>query len=85
MYVTKQILQQISEEHNKVTNGTDNSDNNIDDDNTSSMNNESATLEKHLLLVIPYQGKKGDHILKSLKKGMWKMLPNNVKLRTAFK
>ena len=85
MYVTKQILQQISEEHNKVTNGTDNSDNNIDDDNISSMNNESATLEKHLLLVIPYQGKKGDHILKSLKKGMWKMLPNNVKLRTAFK
>ena len=70
MYVTKQILQQISEEHNKVTNGTDNSDNNIDDDNISSMNNESATLEKHLLLVIPYQGKKGDHILKSLKKGM---------------
>ena len=70
MYVTKQILQQISEEHNKVTNGTDNSDNNIDDDNISSMNNKSATLEKHLLLVIPYQGKKGDHILKSLKKGM---------------
>ena len=70
MYVTKQILQQISEEHNKVTNGTDNSDNNIDDDNISSMNNESATLEKHLLLVIHYQGKKGDHILKSLKKGM---------------
>ena len=48
------------------------------------MNNESATLEKHPLLVISYQCKKGDHVLKSLKKGMRKMLPNNVKPRIAF-
>ena len=32
------------------------------------MNNESATLENQLLLVLPYQGKKGDHILKLFKK-----------------
>ena len=82
--VIKQVLQQIFEEHNTATNGTDNSNNNIDDDNISYMNNESATLEKHPLLVISYQGKTGYHILKSLKIGVRKMLPNNVKPRIAF-
>ena len=48
------------------------------------MNNESVTLEKQTLLVLPYQGKKGDHILKSFKKGMRKILLNNVKPRIAF-
>ena len=42
------------------------------------MNNESVTLEKQQLLVLPSQGKKGDHILKSFKKGMRTILPNNV-------
>ena len=83
-YVIKQVLQQISEQHNNETNGTDNSNNNINGGNISSMNNESVTLEKQTLLVLPYQGKKGDHILKSFKKGMRKILPNNVKPRTAF-
>ena len=50
-YVIKQVLQQISEEHNKTTNGADNSNNNIDDDNIFSINYELATLEKHPLLV----------------------------------
>ena len=83
-YVIKQVLQQISEEHNSATNGTDNNNNNIDEDNISSMNNESVTLEKQPLLVLSYQGKKGDHMLKSFKKGMRKMLPNNVKPQIAF-
>ena len=48
------------------------------------MNNESVTLEKQPLLVLPYQAKKGDHILKWFKKGMRKILPNNVKPRIAF-
>ena len=52
-YVIKQVLQQISEEHNNATNSTDNSNNNIDDHNISSMNNGSATLEKQSLLVHP--------------------------------
>ena len=39
---------------------------------------------KQPLLALPYQGKKGDHILKSFKKGMRKILPNNVKPRIAF-
>ena len=83
-YVVKQVLQQIYQQHNDETNGTDISNNNIDGDNISSMNNESVTLEKQPLLVLPYQGKKGDHILKSFKKGMRKILPNNVKPRIAF-
>ena len=48
------------------------------------MNNESVTLEKHPLLVILFQGKKGDHVFKLFKKRMRKMLPNNVKPRIAF-
>ena len=83
-YLIKQFVQEISEQDNNETNGTDNSNNNIDSDNISSMNNESVTLEKQPLLVLPYQGKKGGHVLKSLKKGMRKILPNNVKPRIAF-
>ena len=60
-YVINQVFQQISEEHNNATNGTDNSNNNIDDGNISSMNTESATLEKQSLFALPYQSKKGDH------------------------
>ena len=49
-YVIKQVLQQMSEEHNNGTNGTDNdnnnnnNNNNIDEDNISFTNNESVTL-----------------------------------------
>ena len=78
------ILQQISEQHNNETNGTDNSNKNVDGDNISSMKNESVTLEKQPLLVLPYQGKQKDHFLKSFKKGMRNILPNNVKARIAF-
>ena len=49
------------------------------------MNNESTTLEKHPLLVIPYRGKTEDHISKLFKEGMREMLPNNIKPRIAFK
>ena len=48
------------------------------------MNNESVTLENQPLLVLPYQRKQRYHILKSFKKGMRKVLPNNVKARIAF-
>ena len=78
------ILQQISEQHNNETNGTDNSNKNVDGDNISSMKNESVTLEKQPLLVLPYQGKQKDHFLKSFKKGIRNILPNNVKARIAF-
>ena len=52
-YVIKKVLQQIPEQHNNETNGTDNSNNNIDGDNISSMNNESVTPEKQPLLSLP--------------------------------
>ena len=48
------------------------------------MNNESVTLEKQPLLVLPYQDKKRDHILKLFKKGLRKVLPNNVQPQIAF-
>ena len=41
---------------NKTTNGVDNSNDNIDRNNISSVNNESVALEKYPLLVIPYHG-----------------------------
>ena len=78
------ILQQISEQHDNETNGTDNSNKNVDGDNISSMKNESVTLEKQPLLVLPYQGKQKDYFLKSFKKGIRNILPNNVKARIAF-
>ena len=83
-YVINQVLQEIFEEHNKATSGTDNSNNSFNDDNIFSMNNDLATLEKHPLLVISYQGKNGDHVLKSFKKGMRKMLPNKLKPHIVF-
>ena len=48
------------------------------------MNNESSTLDKHPLLVILNQGKKGNHILNLFKNEIRKMLPNNIKPRIAF-
>ena len=43
-YVIKEVLRQISEEHKNATNGTDNGNNNIDEDNISCINNESEIL-----------------------------------------
>ena len=69
---------------NETTNGTDNSNDNIDNDNMSSVNNESVTLAKHQILVISHHGKKGYHTLNSFREGMRKMLPHNVKLQITF-
>ena len=68
----------------KERNGTDNSKNSIDEENISSMNNESVTLDKDPLLVTTYQGIKGDHIFKSFTNRIRKILPNNEKLRIRF-
>ena len=84
---TKNVLlitfYKISEEHNKTTYRKDNSKNNFNN-NISFMNNKSVTLEKQPLLVIPYQSKKGDHILKWFRKDMIKMFSHNVKSKIAF-
>ena len=54
--------------------------------NESAMTNESESgaLEKIPFPVIPYQGEKGEYILKSLRKGMRKMMSNNVKSQITF-
>ena len=51
----KQVLQQLSEEHNKTANGSDNS-NNIDNNNISSMN-ESFTFRNTCYLLYPIKVK----------------------------
>ena len=43
-----------------------------------------SLIQKQPLLFLTYHGKKGDHILKSFKKGMRKILPRNVKPQVAF-
>ena len=39
---------------------------------------------KHHLLVLPYQGQKGDFIIKSMNKRLKTLLPDNVKTDVAF-
>ena len=76
-YVIKQVLKQVHEEHNKTAISIVN---NI----VSTINNEPPITEKHPLLVLPYQGQKGDRILKSFQKEMNKLLPDNIKPKIAF-
>ena len=40
--------------------------------------------EKRCLLTIPYQGEKGDHLIKSMKRNLKKILPNNVKPQITY-
>ena len=44
---------------------------------------ENTSIKNHLL-VLPYQGEKGINILYSLKRYVNKILPENVKIQTAF-
>ena len=39
---------------------------------------------KNHLLVLPYKGEKGMHIINSMKRNVSKILPENVKIRTAY-
>ena len=40
--------------------------------------------EKQHLLFVPYQGKKGDFVIKSIKKRMKTLLPTNIRTKMAF-
>ena len=40
--------------------------------------------EKRYLLTIPYQGEKGDYLIKSMKRNLKKILPNNVKPQITY-
>ena len=44
---------------------------------------ENTSIENHIL-VLPYQGEKGIHIVNSMKRYVNKILPKNVKVQTAF-
>ena len=41
-------------------------------------------LSKNHLVVLPYQGQKGDFIVKSMKKGLKTLLPDDIKTDVAF-
>ena len=40
--------------------------------------------DKRHLLTIPYQGEKGDYLIKSMKRNLEKILPNNVKPQITY-
>ena len=42
------------------------------------------TSTKNHVLVLPYQGEKGIHIVNSVKRYINKILPKNIKIQTAF-
>ena len=44
---------------------------------------ENTSIKNHIL-VLPYQGEKGIHIVNSMKRYVNKILPKNVKVQTAF-
>ena len=44
---------------------------------------ENTSIKNHIL-VLPYQGEKGIHIVNSMKSYVNKILPKNVKVQTAF-
>ena len=72
-YVINQVFSQVKEEH-KSRNYNNNIKNSIAVPIT--IENEN---EKRHSLTIPYQGEKGDYLIKSMKRNLKKILPNNVK------
>ena len=74
-----QVFTQAKEEH-KNRNYNNNMKNNIAVPIT--LENEN---EKQHLLTIPYQGEKGDYLIKSMKRNLEKILPNNVKPQITYR
>ena len=77
-YVINQVFTQVKEEH-KSRNYNNNINNSIAVPIT--LENEN---EKRHPLTIPYQGEKGDHLIKSMKRNLEKILPNNVKSQITY-
>ena len=77
-YLIKQVFTQVKEAH-KNRNYNSNTKNNIEVRIT--LENEN---EKWHWLTIPYQGKKGDYLIKSMKRNLKKILPNNVKPQITY-
>ena len=60
-YVIKQILKQIQDEQSQQ---------NVNVPNAAVADETNIYRKKEHLLIVPYQGKKGDYAIKSMKKGM---------------
>ena len=77
-YVIKQVFTQVKEE-NKNRNYNNNMKNSTEVPITLEDKN-----EKRHLLTIPYQGEKEDYLIKSMKRNLKKILPNNVKPQISY-
>ena len=77
-YVISQVFTQVKEEH-KSRNYNNNIKNSISVPIT--LENEN---EKQHSLTIPYKGEKGDYLIKSMKRNLKKILPNNVKPQITY-
>ena len=72
-WVINQVLNEVEEKHKTSVN-------NISEESKVSP---VTDLKRHLL-VLPYQGQKGDFIIKSMRKRLKTLLPDNVKTDVAF-
>ena len=79
-YVFKQILKQIHDEHNEQELDMTNTNLNLND----VVEERNISEENQLLLLVPYQGKKGDFVIKSMKKRMKTLLPTYIRTKIAF-
>ena len=72
-WVINQVLNAVEEKHKTSVN-------NVSEESQVS----PATDLKRHILVLPYQGQKGDFIIKSMKKRLKTLLPDNVKKDVGF-
>ena len=77
-YVTKQVFTQIKEEHKNR-----NYNNNMKNSIKVPIKFENKNEKQHLLPIL-YQGEKGDYLIKSMKRNLKKILPNNVKPQITY-
>ena len=77
-YVINQVFTQVKEEHKSR-----NYNNNIKNSIAVSITLENKNEKRHSL-TIPYQGEKGDYLIKSMKRNLKKILPNNVKPQITY-
>ena len=78
-YVINQVFTQVKEEHKNRT-----YNNNIKNSIAVPITLENENEKQHLL-TIPYQGEKGDYLIKSMKRNLKKILPNNVKPQITYR
>ena len=79
-YVIKQILQQSYGEHREQKLDMANTNLKLND----VVEKRKVNEENQHLLLVPYQGKKGDFVIKSMKKRMKTLLPSNIRTKIAF-